>query len=156
MITIQQMIDAKACYSRERLESLWAGRGSLTAIDVLRLDVPWTDALWALHNAPAAVPIQAWQLWAIDCATRALQYTKNPAAKAALVAAVDYLDGRISIKELRAARAAAYAAADAAYAAAAAIAAADARNAAGTVWDAADDEPTWQRDQLIQLLQIGL
>lgn len=49
-ITIQQMIALNPCedYTLERLTELWAGRESLAALEILDLEIPSKDKLWAV------------------------------------------------------------------------------------------------------------
>jgi hypothetical protein len=48
--TIQDLIGWKPCsgYSEARIHELANGRESFTALDVLDLDIPWLDKLWAV------------------------------------------------------------------------------------------------------------
>ncbi len=39
------------CYTKERLIELWAGRESLSVLDILDLDIPATDRMWAVLQA---------------------------------------------------------------------------------------------------------
>ena len=131
----------------------------LDIIDVLGIK----DAQWALRA------VSGWdkeiRLYAADCAEHVLhiyekKYPKNLAPRAAILAARDYSNGKISKEKLRAACAAAGyaadAAADAAYAAAYAAAADDAAAAAaGYAADAAKQkEIEWQKEKLIEYLKI--
>jgi hypothetical protein len=49
MITIDAIMELDPCpeYSRERVEELWAGRESITMIELLDLDIPVCDWIWA-------------------------------------------------------------------------------------------------------------
>ena len=58
--TIDEMLSHSPCedYPRERLEELWAGRERLSVLDILELDIPAEDRVWAAlragdHVAPA-------------------------------------------------------------------------------------------------------
>ena len=128
-ITVDQVMARHPCdaYPRSRVADLWKGAEALTAAEILRLDIDWSDRLWAVRMTKA-LPNRVWQLWVIDCATRVLPIFENKRpgdtrVRDCLKAAVDYLDGRITIDALREARAAAAAAAAAADADAAAYAA---------------------------------
>lgn len=50
--TVQQVIDAGACYPRERVEALWAGRESLTLREVCALNIPAADRVWLIAQDP--------------------------------------------------------------------------------------------------------
>lgn len=51
--TVDDVMSWHPCkeYTRERIEALWAGRPELTVLDILDLDIPAEDKLWAtLHS----------------------------------------------------------------------------------------------------------
>ena len=51
--TIDEMMSHSPCpdYPRERLEELWAGRERLSVIDILDLEIPADDRVWAVLQA---------------------------------------------------------------------------------------------------------
>lgn len=52
--TVQQVVDAEACYTRKRIKELWAGREALTLREVCALDIPAVDRVWLIaQDAPA-------------------------------------------------------------------------------------------------------
>ena len=161
-ITLESLIERRACYSRKRLEALFDR--PYTPIEVLTnrhgpwSDVPDKDRLWAvLHTG--VINDRTLRLFACDCAERALERERKAGCEPhadswkAIEVARRFADGKATTKELEAARSAAYAyaAADAADAAAYAAYAADA-NAA----DAADAaERRWQVEHLVEMLKEG-
>ena len=58
MWTVQDIVNAKACYTREQIEILWAGRKSLGLREILALDIPAQDRLWVCWNPKALTPKQ--------------------------------------------------------------------------------------------------
>jgi len=174
-VTVDSIMALHPCRERSQVEALAQGRTEASALDLLRLPaLGWADCLWVLRGAKL-IPNPIWQLWAIDCAKRALplyeqRHPDDKRPREALVAASAYLLGEITLDELRSKRAAAadaaayaafYAAAaaddDAYYAAYAAYYAADyAAAAAAAAADARQKERCWQREHLTQLVaQMG-
>ncbi len=49
-VTVDQVMEWDPCsdYPRERVEELWTGRPALTALEILDLDIPGADRLWAV------------------------------------------------------------------------------------------------------------
>lgn len=45
--TIADARNAGACYDDDKLTALWAGRESLSVLDILDLDIPDADKMWA-------------------------------------------------------------------------------------------------------------
>ena len=45
--TVREMVATGACYSAERIAELWAEREALTLRDILVLNIPAQDRLWA-------------------------------------------------------------------------------------------------------------
>ena len=54
-LTVDEVMALKPCYSRERVEELWAGRESLGLDEIAALDIPRADRLWCLL-APGVLP----------------------------------------------------------------------------------------------------
>ena len=54
-LTVDEVMALKPCYSRERVEELWAGRDSLGLDEIAALDIPRADRLWCLL-APRVLP----------------------------------------------------------------------------------------------------
>ena len=134
-MTMQDFINANAFYSRSRrrMKKLFAGREALNALDVLELDIPNNEKLWAVLREEL-IPARTLHMLAVEFARAALvrerEAGREPDDRSwrALDVKLAWLDGRASSKELEAAKAAADAAAtDAAKAAARA-----------TAWAAAD------------------
>ena len=175
-ITLESLIERRACYSRERLEALFDR--PYTPLEVLTnqhgpwADVPDDDRLWAvLHKG--VIDDRTLRLFACDCAERALERERKAGRKPhadswkVIEVARRFADGKATNEELKAARsaaaaayaaaayAAAYADADAAaaaYAAAAYAASNAASNAAAAAYAA---ERRWQVERLVQMLKGG-
>ena len=47
-MTAREMREAGACYDLATIEGLWDGRESITALDILDLDIPDKDKLWGV------------------------------------------------------------------------------------------------------------
>lgn len=49
-VTVDDVMSWEPCkeYSRERVTALFAGRKTITALDVLDMDIPAEDRLWAV------------------------------------------------------------------------------------------------------------
>jgi hypothetical protein len=72
-VTIAQVMQRRPCfqYAESRVADLFAGRETLSALDVIALDIPAADRLWAcLHED--LVDERTLRLFACDCAERAL------------------------------------------------------------------------------------
>jgi hypothetical protein len=183
MITLELVRDKwDACYSAARLAALYDR--PLTASEVLtRQDGEWAtvpakDRLWTVLRE-SVLPVRLLRLFAAACAEKACADASwsDPRSMAAIQAARDFAEGRISREDLTAARsaadAAAQSAADAATEAAAwsaAWSAADAADqsaaanaAARSAADAADQSAAanaaadmareWQLQALLALMQ---
>ena len=145
--TIDQLMACTPCpeYPRERIELLL--QDPFIAEDVAALAIDTPDRVWALI---ALLDKQRQRLFACDCADRALVRiaTPDPRSVAAVVVARRFANGDATVKELDAARYAAWTAAGGAagYAAvyAAGYAAGDAARSAA--WDA---EREWQLTALV-------
>jgi hypothetical protein len=57
--TVDEMLSHQPCedYPRERLVELWAGRERLSVLDILDLDIPAADRVWAALQAGPHVPV---------------------------------------------------------------------------------------------------
>ena len=68
-VTVDDVLAQNPCdeYTRERIEELFAGRSSLTAPDVMLLDIPIEDRTWAL-NTCGLVPTRVCLEWIVECA----------------------------------------------------------------------------------------
>lgn len=141
--TVDEMLAHHPCatYDRARLTNLWAGRERLSVLDILDLDIPAADRVWAAlqagpHVAPAVERIvtRAVSTHALHCgvpeveawAARWLSGEDRTAAAAAAAAAVEAVES------------ASWAASWAARAARASWAAARAARAARAVEEAAE------------------
>lgn len=57
MKTVDDVVRAGACYERDKILALWAGREALSAREISELDIPPGDIVWALDNLwPEARP----------------------------------------------------------------------------------------------------
>ena len=80
-VTVDQIMAWGPCddYPRERVEELFAGRESLSAMEILELDIPCEDILWAAlcEELVPAETLAAWDAaWdAAWAAARAAAYT---------------------------------------------------------------------------------
>jgi hypothetical protein len=142
-MTAQEMKDAGACYELNQIQELWGDRESLSALDILDLDIPDADKLWGVLRLELLTEPQF-----CECLARIVEYTmdnertqgRTPDERSVIVPEKirAYSRGEITSEEMlsaaraaaRAADAAAYAAAYAAYAARAAAYAARAAYAA--------------------------
>lgn len=143
--TVDHVMSWRPCsaYTRERVTELWAGREALSALDVLALDIPERDRLWAvlrpemidendLHElacrfAEQSAPI--WERWAAEHAPDKVSVCRDTIAVMRL-----WMQGEATGEVLAAARAAASAAArDAAW-----VASDAAWEAAWAAWAASD------------------
>ena len=136
-ITVDEIMQRRPCgwdkkndgqnYTRERVEELFAGRETITMLDVLDMAgegaIPAEDAVWVFTRLGMAAG-EDHRLFAAICAAEALpvfeaRFPDDKRPRRAIEAAVDYAHGLISAAKLDAASAAAWDAAwDAAEAAA--------------------------------------
>jgi len=143
MVTMEQVMAWKPCYSNEEIEKLFAGRESLSWEDVVALDIPTEDKLWALLHEEF-IPARDLHLLACDFAEKVLCLADDPRCEDSIRAKRLWVDGKATDEDLAAARAAAWAAARAAAGAAAGAAArAAARAAAGAAAGAAARAAAW-------------
>ena len=149
-VTVDQVLSWNPClrYNRERVTELFAGRETLTVLDILALDIPPADRMWAvlrkeffsderLHNLTCDFAEHVIHLCGDDLRTQAAIDAKRA-----------WLRGETSDDELTAAFDAARAAASAAARAAAWAAAWDA--ASDAAWDA---EQKWQLERIAVVAQ---
>ena len=155
-ITYTEFIKLKPCWletkeGNTKLKRIAKQRENWSAVDILNLDkVSYNDRIWAVTKADL-ISKRVLVLWSCECAEYALSLVKHPDERSvkAIKAARLYLDGKITLEELTAARAAARAAWAAWAAWAAAWAAASA--AAWAAWAA--EAKTRFIASLIKLIQ---
>ena len=151
-VTVDQVLDWHPCagYDRERIITLFAGRETLAALDILNLDIAPADKLWAVLRNEFFSDEQLHCL-ACDFAEHVVYLCgDDPRPRAAIEAKRGWLRGEVTDDELAAARYAARedawdAAMDAARAAAM-VARAAARGAAR------DAEFEWQLERIKMLV----
>jgi len=133
--TIDELMTEKPCYSRAKVEELYAGRDSVSIIDIFDSEIPAGDKVWMLCR-PGVFEGDGRQRWLDGIVTRAVtNYALHCGVKKVEDWAVRWLDGSDR----------SYAAACAATGAAwAAWDAADATDAAWATWVA--DAATWAAD----------
>ena len=160
--SIDQLMACTPCYSypRERIEALLPD--PFSAEDVAALAIANTDRVWALI---ALLDDRHQRLFACDCADRALGRvaTPDPRSVAAVVVARRFANGDATVKELNAARYAAWTAAGGAAGGAAGYAAVYAAGygawsaATSAAWDAARDaarSAAWDAEREWQLTAL--
>jgi hypothetical protein len=105
-ITIKDVLGWDPCeeYTEERITKLFAGRESLTVADILELDIPWNDKLWAVSREEL-IPAPILHEFACRCAEEALTLVDNPDPRsvAAIAAKRAWLKGEITDDQLSAA-----------------------------------------------------
>lgn len=71
--TIDDMLKRRPCsgYDRERLEVLWAGRESVSALDILDMDIPDEDKIWGVTR-PGLMTARQTDEWLEVVVTRAV------------------------------------------------------------------------------------
>ena len=116
-VTIDQIMAREPCeeYPRERVEELFAGRESLTALELLDLEIPFQDRLWVFCKC-GLLSAKDLRLFACDCAESALHIFegKNPGdsrPREAISVARRYAVGDATSEELSSAWSAAWSAA---------------------------------------------
>ena len=142
-ITYTEFIKLKPCWletkeGNTKLKRIAKQRENWSAVDILNLDkVSYNDRIWAVTKADL-ISKRVLVLWSCECAEYALSLVKHPDERSvkAIKAARLYLDGKITLEELTAARAA-WAAWAAAWAAASAAASEAAWAASEAAWAAA-------------------
>ena len=122
-VTIENVMSWHPCaeYTKERITELFSGRESLTVLDIIELDIPAEDRLWAVLREEL-IPTNILHEFACRCAEEALKSIENPDKRsiAAIEAKRKWIKGEITKVELDAAGKAAWAAAEGAAAWAAA------------------------------------
>ena len=114
-MTAKQMDMVGACYPLSRIEELWAGRESLSALDILDLDIPDVDKLWGVLREDL-IPANTLHELACRFAETALKAEREagrePDARslAAIEAKRAWLRGEINDNQLSAASSAAWSA----------------------------------------------
>ena len=124
-LTVDDIMKMHPCclYPRARVEELWAGRESLSALEILDLPITAADRLWALLRR-GVLPGRVLLLFAAACVERRIEVARqrgvqiDPRTAAVPAAIRDYAEGRIGHVAMRRVWFAAYAAAEAADAAA--------------------------------------
>jgi hypothetical protein len=158
-MTVDEMMACHPCeeYSRERLEELWAGRESLSALDILALDIPDADKLWGVLREqliPAPVLHELACRFAEAALIREREASREPDPRswAAIEAKRAWLRGEITDEQLQATGAAwaAWAAWEAAREAAGEAAGEAAWEAAGAAWEAAGAEQVEMVKRILQ------
>jgi len=148
-VTIEQVMAMEPCeeYTRERVAKLFGRRKYLNALQVLDLDIPAADRLWAVCHEELIDPTTL-RLWVCREAELALNRVKrrggkvDPRSRNAIRVSRAYARGKATDEELRATWAAAWATADPAVAATMATWAAawaTARDAGAAAWATARD-----------------
>lgn len=141
-LTVHDVVRMRPCatYAHERVKALWAGRASLSPLEILALNIPIEDRLWCILR-PEVVGERTCRILACDFAGHVLpiweaQYPTDTRPRVAIETAIRHLNGMATREEVDAAVAAVRTAALAAplTAADAAWAARDAAWAA--TWDA--------------------
>lgn len=108
-VTIEQFLAFDPCYSEEQIRELAGTKNEWTSLDILALDIPPEDRLWAvLREEFIDDPIL--HEFSCRCAERALSRVKNPDPRSlqAIEAKRAWLRGEITNQEMAAARAAAW------------------------------------------------
>jgi len=165
-ITFERARKARACSERYKFLAKKLGgirkygKNTQIPLDKVLEICGLYDTLWALRCVIEPVDKEI-RLFACDCAERVLPifekyYPNNNRIRKVIEVSREYAYGRATIKELIAARAAAWAATSAAASAAAwaaASAAAWAAASAATSDAASDAEREWQKNRLLKMIQ---
>ena len=115
MVTVDDVMAWEPCeqYTRERIAQLFAGREHLSAVDILKLDIPVQDRFWAVLREDL-IPAPILHEFACWCAVQALLREReagrepDPRSWAAIEVKRQWLRGEATNSELAAARAAAW------------------------------------------------
>jgi hypothetical protein len=166
-LTVREMMRLGPCpdYTLSLVRNLWGDRERCTATDILRMDIPAKDRLWAVLREEF-LSEKTLQIAACDFAEHVLpvyenRYSDNNAPRHCIEVKRRHIEGEATDKELWGAMTAAAAAAAAAYhaayhAARAAYHAARAASAADAAACAAADysaECEWQVAHLLEMIE---
>ena len=103
-VTLEQVLSWGPCYSDKKVAMLFAGRDSLTARDILTLDIPVEDRLWAVlrEDMISAPVLHEFACW---CAEQALALIPNPDPRSVVAIATKraWLHGEATGEQLLAA-----------------------------------------------------
>jgi hypothetical protein len=104
MITIDQVMAWKPCYSQEQVEELFAGRDFLTIEDIYALDISAKDRFWVLLREEL-IPAAVLHEFACRIAEQVLtlKSESDPRCVAAIAAKRAWVRGEIDNAQLRAA-----------------------------------------------------
>jgi ribosomal protein L12E/L44/L45/RPP1/RPP2 len=154
-VTVDEVMSWEPCekYTRTRVTELFAGRKTVSAMNVLGMDIPADDKLWAVLH-PEMIPEPALHEFACRVAHACLTARRkeghkiDPRSWRAIRVKRAWLEGKATDEALASARSAAYSAARSAESAAAWSAARSAESAAA--WSAA-----WAaaREQQVEMLR---
>ncbi len=167
-LTVDAMLDFEPCadYTHRRLKELWGRKTYLTALDILALDIPVEDRIWAITET-GIVAENLLQEFVCRCAERALRKEvavgrKPPKASyTAIKTKRAWLAGNVTARDLDTVYDAAWRAADNTAGLSAATAAEAAAWTAGptacveeTMSAAAESIAGWHRERQIRRLAI--
>jgi hypothetical protein len=116
-ITVKKAVSWNSCYSKDRIKELWAGRKHLTPLEILDLNIPPEDRLWAvLREEIIPAPYLRWLAchWAEQCLLheRAEGREPDPRSWKAVEVARLHAQSKVNDEELYAAEYAAWSAAE--------------------------------------------
>jgi hypothetical protein len=153
-LTVREMMRLEPCeeYTLSRVRELWGDRERCTAADILRMDIPAKDRLWAVLREEF-LPKRLLARAACDFAEHVLpiyeeRYPDDNAPRHCIEVKRRHIGGKATDEELWGAMTAADAAAAAAYHAAYHAARAAAHSAA---YDSAEHE--WQAAHLLEMIK---
>lgn len=96
-ITLQEALNAGACYSAEQIKELFGARNELNVTDIAALDVPDADKMWALTRRHFLDTKEKAVRFAIFCAEQSIdifeaRYPDDKRPRAAIEAAKAWLE----------------------------------------------------------------
>lgn len=108
-LTIDQIIELKPCYTNDKVKELLKDKNDWSALDILTLDIPLKDKLWAILREDF-IDAQLLHEFACRCAENALVLVNKPDPRSitAIAAKRAWVRGEITTEELKAARTAAW------------------------------------------------